>query len=375
MVEELGSEILSIEQGGSSSEPEKIIGFVGSILDVGDTSKGSKSSSRRRRRRRNHKEKSKGLNMEDLRIVDEDQQDEEEEGVVDDDDEREFGIIDNELGVIKNGNQEMIMTALTLLLAVLEANESLTISNTPLLLSIDSKLAQQQQQQQREEADDDEDDSSGLITPLINEVRTVLKLRETSLKFTSTPTATTTKGKEKELDGMESSRLQYQTSLKLLQDPLLPVRAQGLHLLKTLIKPNDTAKSTNSSSVELLKTDPALLPGILSIFLNSLTSEEDSFLYLNSIQGLSTLVDVFGKQVINGLLEAYTGSRTTGSGRGGEIRQVGKGEKGQKELDKRLRIGEALIQVVQRSGQALSTLRMSLLSPFLPFFPCSLSPA
>ncbi|GAA5993985.1 hypothetical protein JCM5350_008016 [Sporobolomyces pararoseus] len=375
MVEELGSEILSIEpsggggaQGGGSggsSEPEKIIGFVGSILDVGETSKGSKSSRRRRRSRRNHKEKGKGLTMEDWKIVDEDQDDDEEEGVDDDDDEREFGIIDNELGVIKNGNQEMIMTALTLLLAVLEANESLTISNTPLLLSIDSKLAQQQQQQREETDDDDEDDSSGLITPLINEVRTVLKLRETSLKFTSTPTTTTTKGKEKELDGMESSRIQYQTSLKLLQDPLLPVRAQGLHLLKTLIKPNDSSKSTNSSSVELLKTDPALLPGILSIFLNSLTSEEDSFLYLNSIQGLSTLVDVFGKQVINGLLEAYTGSRTTGSGRGGEIREVGKGEKGQKELDKRLRIGEALIQVVQRSGQALSTLQEYLLPPLL----------
>ena len=177
----------------------------------------------------------------------------------------------------------------------------------------------------------------------------VLQLRETSLQFSTG--GGSGPGKKRELDGMESSREKYQEALKLLQDPLLPVRAQGLHLLKSLIKPNDPSTATTSQN--LLKTDPALLPAILDIFLNSLT-EDDSFLYLNAVQGLSTLVDVFGRQVIRGLLEVYTGGT-----RGGkvEVKEVGEGEKGQREVDKRLRVGEALVQVVQRAGEALATLR------------------
>ncbi|GAA5948232.1 hypothetical protein JCM3765_001328 [Sporobolomyces pararoseus] len=353
MVEELGSEILSIDTSasgtGTGSEPLKIISFVGSILDVGSTSSSNSSS----KNKKGKKEEGKGLKMEDLRIVvDQDEQEDEP-------DEEEM-IEPSGLG---GGNQEMIMTALTLLLAVLEANQSLTISNTPLLLSIDSKLETISQ--------DSSSGSVSVISSLISEIRTVFKLRETLLKFSSNTTTNDKKvvqdDDDDDDDGMESSRKQYQTSLKLLQDPLLPVRAQGLHLLKTLIKPNSNNSNSNSNkSRELLKTDPALLPAILSIFLNSVSEEEDSFLYLNAIQGLSTLVDVFSKQVINGLIQAYTGGGGgSAGGGGGEVREVGQGEKGKKELDKRLRIGEALIQVIQRSGTALATLQDNLIPPLL----------
>jgi len=131
-------------------------------------------------------------------------------------------------------------------------------------------------------------------------------------------------------------------------------------LLKSLIKPKHDASVTDTDDRNLLKTDPALLPAILDIFLNSLT-EEDSFLYLNAVQGLSVLVDVFGRQVVRGLLEVYTGGSRRGGGSKIEVREVGDGETGQREVDKRLRVGEALVQVVQRAGEALATLRESVL--------------
>lgn len=216
------------------------------------------------------------------------------------------------------------------------------MSSTPLLLSINARLSILSESSQTY--------SSDLIPPLIREARMVLQLRQASQEFSKASPGATSTAKDKPLDGMEHSRARYQEALKLLQDPLLPVRARGLHLLRSLIKP-----TSPSTSQDLLRTDPALLPAILSIFLSAIT-EEDSFLYLNAVQGLSTLVDVFGRQVIRGLVEVYTGGTT----KRGEVKEVGVGEKGQREVDKRLRVGEALVQVVQRAGEALATLRMFL---------------
>lgn len=207
--------------------------------------------------------------------------------------------------------------------------------------------------------------SSESIPPLLREARMVLELRRASLQF-GAPRSSAAGDGNKAPDGMEQSRAKYQEALKLLQDPLLPVRAQGLHLLKSLIKPatkNDTTATTATTSQDLLRTDPALLPAILSIFVGALT-EDDSFLYLNAVQGLSLLVDVFGRQVVGGLIKVYTGGggverRTTGPLRVTAIVKdvTATGAKGQSEVDKRLRVGEALVQVVQRAGDALATLR------------------
>lgn len=140
------------------------------------------------------------------------------------------------------------------------------------------------------------------------------------------------------VDPLAASRSTYQEALKLLQDPLLPVRAQGLALLRSLI-------STRSA---FLSTDPALLPAVLDIMVQAL-EDEDSFLYLNAIQGLSSMADVYGKQIVARLVEVYMGGQGDKS-----RREVGLGEKGRRELDKRLRMGEALVQVVQRAGETLA---------------------
>lgn len=164
----------------------------------------------------------------------------------------------------------------------------------------------------------------------------VLSLRRASA-FASTATSSTATG-DAPADPFASSRAVYQEALKLLQDPLLPVRAQGLAQLRSLI----------STREDFLSTDPALLPAVLDILVQAL-EDEDSFLYLSAIQGLSAMADVYGRQIVQRLVEVYVGGRAE-KGR----REVGAGEKGRRELDKRLRMGEALVQVVQRAGEALA---------------------
>lgn len=184
--------------------------------------------------------------------------------------------------------------------------------------------------------------TSALIPPLAREARMVLSLRRASSAFAASSSAASTSA-DGTPDPLAASRETYRSALKLLQDPLLPVRAQGLHLLRSLVLDKEHA---------LLSTDPALLPAVLDIFVAAL-EEEDSFLYLNAVQGLSSLVDVFGKQVIGRLMEVYTGTRR---GDKGGPTEVGEGERGMRELDKRLRVGETLSQVIQRAGEALAVL-------------------
>lgn len=198
------------------------------------------------------------------------------------------------------------------------------MSNTPLLALIFSKL------------DSFASSSSTVVPPLAKEAKMVLYLRRAS-SFASVSHPTDSKDSTS-LDPLAASRSTYQEALKLLQDPLLPVRAQGLALLRSLI-------STRSA---FLSTDPALLPAVLDIMVQAL-EDEDSFLYLNAIQGLSSMADVYGKQIVARLVEVYMGGQGEKS-----WREVGLGEKGRRELDKRLRMGEALVQVVQRAGEALA---------------------
>ncbi|GAA5935058.1 hypothetical protein JCM10213_000633 [Rhodosporidiobolus nylandii] len=236
------------------------------------------------------------------------------------------------------GKDEMVVTGITLLLAVLEANESLSPSTSPLLAAISAQLSLLASSS-----------SSPIIAPLAREARMVLSLRSATSSFDASTSSSTAPGDPE--DPLQKSRETYREALKLLQDPLLPVRAQGLHLLRTLVLDKETA---------LLSTDPALLPAVLDVFASAI-EEEDSFLYLNAVQGLSSLVDVFGKQVVGRLMEVYTGARRDER----RVRDVGTGEKGRREIDKRLRVGEALVQVVQRAGEALAVMVDILLPPLL----------
>jgi hypothetical protein len=147
--------------------------------------------------------------------------------------------------------------------------------------------------------------------------------------------ASTWNSAKPQVDGVEDDPLQvYQKALKLLQDPILPVRAHGLLLLRQLV----SARTGQNSLLE-----PALVPGILSIFLQSL-EDDDSYIFLNAVQGLAAMVDSFGKSVLTGLIDMYAGG-LDGSG-GINLTQH--------DIDKRTRIGEALGQIIRKMGETLS---------------------
>ena len=88
--------------------------------------------------------------------------------------------------------------------------------------------------------------------------------------------------------------------------------------------------------------DPALVPGVLSIFLQSI-QEKDSYIFLNVVQGLAVMFDGFGKEVLRGLAADYVKG----------LDGVGAGALDQGEVDVTARIGEALGQVMRRCGETL----------------------
>lgn len=188
---------------------------------------------------------------------------------------------------------------------------------------------------------------SASLRPLAQEARMVLTAR---LASTSSPSEGSV-SKNSGMNNDESPKAVYQKAMTLLQDPLLPVRAHGLLLLRQLASsktpsPKDPMKLTPA-------LDPALVPGVLSIFLQSI-QDEDSYIFLNAVQGLAAMVEGFGKEVLRGLVADYV--------RG--LDGVGASTLDQGEVDVRVRIGEALGQVIRRCGESLPSYGTLLVRPF-----------
>lgn len=181
------------------------------------------------------------------------------------------------------------------------------------------------------------------LRPLAREARIVLtaRLASTSSQFESSSS------KKPGVDNDEDPKAIYQKALILLQDPLLPVRAHGLLLLRQLASSKSPSPEDPARLVPAL--DPALLPGVLSIFLQSI-QDEDSYIFLNAVQGLAAMVEGFGKEVLKGLVADYVKG----------LDGIGAGVLDRGEVDMRVRIGEALGQVVRRCGEALPSYGMLL---------------
>ncbi|KAK2466187.1 hypothetical protein APHAL10511_001829 [Amanita phalloides] len=220
---------------------------------------------------------------------------------------------------IRAPNDEMTETAINLLLSILEANEDLSARTMPVMNDIYSLLEQVSR------------DAPANIRSISREARMVMTAR---LASTSAP-------RKPRLNEDESSQDTYQKALKLLQDPILPVRAHGLLLLRQLVN-----RSIN-------EVEPALVPAILSIFLQSIQDDE-SYLFLNSVQGLAAMVDSHGKEVLKALMREYTEG----------LLNAGSVSMSQHDLDVRTRIGEALGIVIRRCGTTLG-LYSDLLIPSL----------
>lgn len=129
---------------------------------------------------------------------------------------------------------------------------------------------------------------------------------------------------------MEIEMERYASALAALQDCLLPVRAHGLHILREMIlaKSIVLTRATGGDGAE------RELDHALDIFVQHV-QEPDSFIYLNAVKGLAALTDAHGPEILKKLMKIYSN------------------ENGRQTLETRLRVGEALVQTVQRCGEAL----------------------
>ena len=237
-------------------------------------------------------------------------------------------------------DEELVSTALSLLLSLLESDPSLSSETQPMLVVIADKVEGLL------------DNASAEIRSLAKEAKLVLMARRNSIRGAApTLSRDTTPTNETSAKALAFAQAQetYQEALKLLQDPILPVRAHGLVLLRRLVSDDPKAGGQHVERV-----DPALIPAILDIFLHAVQDEE-SYLYLNAVQGLAALASSGGGQTIARLVGIYVG-RDDG---------LASQPLASREVEKRLRVGEALLQVVQRCGDAISAYVDTVVPPLL----------
>lgn len=129
----------------------------------------------------------------------------------------------------------------------------------------------------------------------------------------------------------ESSRNQFKEAADLLQDPILPIKAQGIDVLKRLIKSDPD------------RVDPVVWPEITGLLLNAI-GNDDSFIYQRAVQCITELCLVSphtqGVGIARDLVKLYSDKP--------EAILV------PTDLDRRLRYGEVLDGLVEASGAALA---------------------
>lgn len=230
-------------------------------------------------------------------------------------------------------DEEMIETALNLLLSLLEGDPKMTLESYSMLKVISARV------------DALTSHPSDDIRPIAKEASLVLKARQSSTKVDST-----TQNQDLLSDyekAIIKGNQMYQEALKMLQDPILPVRAHGLVVLKDLVSHGSAKDDTKQ-----VLMDAALIPAILDIFVQAICDDE-SFLYLNAVKGLSEMANSGGRSMIRRLMSVYLGEREATE----TLTQA--------EVDKRLRIGEALLQVVQKLELALAAYTSEIVDPLL----------
>lgn len=220
-------------------------------------------------------------------------------------------------------DEDLIKTALDLLLSVLEGNLELSPATSPLLRLIELKLP-------RYLASDVDED----LRRVAKEARLVLAAREQATRPQTadadipqigTPAST----------ARQAAQSKYEEALKLLQDPILPVRAHGLVLLKEI-----------AAATEHPSASAHLIPSILEILFKAI-GDEESYLYLNAISALKEVI-LRGEPYLSQILERYTSGDGT--------RQAN---------DERLRIGEALLAAIQHLAEGGAVYLSSLLPALL----------
>lgn len=199
----------------------------------------------------------------------------------------------------------MVETAISLLLASLEANEQINHATAAILHPINAHLETLSEK------------GAPQVRNLAREALLVLMIRRSASLSTSEPTQEITT---------------YRRALNLIADPVLPVRAHGLILLRDLVL---------SPSY-----DPALTPAILEVYTQAIQDPE-SYIYLNAVNGLAAMASHLGKDIFRTLVRQYRESS----------------------MDKSLRLGEALGLVIKRSGEAFAANADVVVPTLLSMFP------
>lgn len=226
-----------------------------------------------------------------------------------------------------------------LLLTFHEAHPDLSARTTPILNDIFSLLEPVSKESTEE------------TRALAREARMVMTARLASTSSSATSSQTRRKPDE------ETPEEIYQKALKLLQDPILPIRAHGLLLLRQLVSSRPHPTPSRPGELGSPQVDRALIPAVLSIFLQAV-QDDDSYIYLNGVQGLAAMVDGFGKETLKGLIGVYRDG----------LDGLGGGDMKKEEVDVKLRIAEAVEQVIKRCGDALPAYGESLRVPLLFFW-------
>lgn len=233
-------------------------------------------------------------------------------------------------------DEDIARLAVDLLLSILERNADMTPQSTPLLYLIERKLTQP-----RFSAHSDEE-----LRRVVKEAGIVLLARRQCEESNVTkdddmPTLrTTTSATTKIITD------KYEEALKLLQDPILPVRAHGLVLLREIA----ASASPSSPDVASRRAAAALLPSIFDLLMRAVEDEE-SYLYMNAIQALKEVI-LCGQPYLSQVTLAYADSPAALP----FARQ---------EVDKRLRLGEALLNAVQALGAGGAAHAGAILPPLL----------
>lgn len=137
----------------------------------------------------------------------------------------------------------------------------------------------------------------------------------------------------------------YEEALKLLQDPILPVRAHGLSLLRQLaVSAQDAnSKAADATSDASIRQQAAhrLLPKLRDLLLQAIQDEE-SYLYLNAIAGLKEVI-LCGQPWLGDILGIYTSLNSNAA----SPKPHSLPQDARSATDVRLRLGEALLQAIQ----------------------------
>ncbi|RZC37025.1 transport and Golgi organization protein 6, partial [Asbolus verrucosus] len=154
------------------------------------------------------------------------------------------------------------------------------------------------------------------------------ELRHFCDKIATTITEKKAKGKNK----CHNEATEFEKALEDVCDPLLPTRGHALLVLSKLVEKKDKEAMERKQY-------------LLNLFQLSL-KDEDSFIYLNAVQGLAALADVFPDTVLEVLCEEYA-------------------DFAKKSEETRLKLGEVLVRVVKSLGEMAPKYKSLLLNTFL----------